>query len=327
MARSPAMTLPLPHYPLAHGVTTLDTEFLRPGLVGSHLLVEGDRAALIDVGVAKTAPRLLATLDALAIPREAVDYVIVTHVHMDHGAAAGSLLQALPNARVVVHPQGARHLVDPSKLLAGSNAVYGEAVVRERFGTMLPCPPARIIEAPDDTVLELAGRPLRFVDTPGHARHHFCVVDETSQGIFTGDTFGLSYRELDSPQGPFIFPTTTPVQFDLAAAHASLDRLLAFQPHCLYLTHFGQVREVERLAITLHRQLDDMVALAKTCPGEGQQRHHHLVKALTNYLLAQIAAHGSPLTGQPLVDLIAMDMELNSQGLAIWLNRANASKG
>ena len=124
---TPATPTPLAQ-PLGHGVFLIDTLYLRPGLAASHLVVDDGRAAFVDTGAAPAAPRLLAALDEIGIAREQVDYLFLTHVHLDHAGGAGQLMQALPNARAVLHPRGAPHLIDPTRLIAGSIQVYGEAL-------------------------------------------------------------------------------------------------------------------------------------------------------------------------------------------------------
>ena len=250
-----------------HGIHTIDTGFVRPRFDAAYLLVERGHAAFIDCGTNHAVPRLLAALDEAELSPAAVDWLILTHVHLDHAGGAGELMARLPNARLLVHQRGARHMIDPAQLWAGASAVYGEAVMEQTYGQLRPIAAERVVEAVDGHVLELAGRPLRCLDTPGHARHHLCVFDARANVCFTGDTFGLSYREFDSARGPFILPTTSPVQFDPPALHASIDRLLALRPTAMYLTHYGRVEDVERLASDLHAQIDAMVALAHSgCP-------------------------------------------------------------
>ena len=221
---------PPPFEELGHGITAIDTGYVRPFFDASHLVVENGRAAFVDVGTGHSVSGLLAALEAKGLPPGAVDYVIVTHVHLDHAGGAGEMMRRLPQARLVVHPRGARHMVDPSRLWAGASAVFGEEFVLRSYGAPVPVEASRIVEAKDGFTLELGGRPLRFLDTPGHARHHFCVWDEASRSMFTGDTFGLSYPELASARGAFILPTTTPVQFEPEALLASIDRLVAHAP-------------------------------------------------------------------------------------------------
>ncbi len=269
-------------------------------------------------------PDALAVLRHKGLSPEQVAYVIPTHVHLDHAGGAGELMRRCPNARLVAHPKGARHLIDPAKLLAGVTAVYGPDAVERDFGEIVPVEAARVVEAPDDFTLDLNGRVLRFLDTPGHARHHFCVWDERSQGIFTGDTFGLSYRELDTDQGAFVFPTTTPVQFEPEALHASLDRLLRLHPRNLYLTHFGRIAAPERAARQMHELIDTFVVMAKAVR-DAPNRHARLIQGQRDILLPRLRAHGCTLSDVEIERLLASDYELNAQGLGIWLDRiANA---
>lgn len=306
----------------APGITVIDTAFQRPGFAASYLLVENGRAAYIDTGHNAAVPTLLTALDETGLRVEDVDYVIVTHVHLDHAGGAGLLFASMPNATFVVHPRGARHMVDPSKLMAGAAAVYGEEEVARTYGTLLPVPADRVLESHDGMTIDLAGRTLEFIDTPGHARHHHCVWDERTRGWFTGDTHGVSYRELIGDSGRFMFPTTTPVQFDPAAAHASLDRLAERDPAWLYLTHFGEVAYQPGCTASLHEQLDEMVAIArKHAEQSGDDRHSAVVEDLTRLYLAGARQAGIPLSDADLIDLLAMDLELNAQGLEVWLDQ------
>jgi glyoxylase-like metal-dependent hydrolase (beta-lactamase superfamily II) len=306
---------------LGDGISAIDTGYVRPFFDASHLVVERDRAAFVDVGTNHSVPALLAALGAKGIPKEAVDYVIVTHVHLDHAGGAGEMMRRLPGARLVVHPKGARHMVDPSKLYAGASAVFGEEATRRSYGVLVPVDPARVLEAPDGLVLELGGRPLEFLDTPGHARHHFCVWDEASRSMFTGDTFGLSYRELASERGAFVLPTTTPVQFEPEALLGSIDRLVAKGPKAMLLTHYSRVVEVERLAADLARRVGELVALGRSADG-APDRASRLRAGVAELQLGWVRDHGTPLPDDRVRELLALDVELNAQGLETWLTRA-----
>ncbi len=303
-----------------HGISAIDAHYRRPGLAAFYLLVEGDRAAFIDTGTTRSVPHALEVLRDKGLAPEQVAYVIPTHVHLDHAGGAGEMMRVFPRATLVAHPRGARHLIDPAKLIAGVTAVYGAEVVVHDFDKIVPVDAARAIEAPDGFTLDLNGRTLRFLDTPGHARHHFCVWDERSRGIFTGDTFGLSYRELDTDRGPFVFPTTTPVQFEPEALHASLDRLRRLRPEHLYLTHFGRITAVESAAAQMHDLIDAFVGMAEALR-VAPDRHAKLIQGQRDLLRPRLHAHGCRL-GEPEIDaLLALDYELNAQGMGIWLDR------
>lgn len=303
-----------------HGISAIDSGFGRPQLAAIHLIAEGDRAALVDTGSNASLPIVLQALKAKGLTPAQVEYVILTHIHLDHAGGAGALMQALPNARLTVHPRGARHMVDPARLVAGTIAVYGEAQARRMYGDILPIPADRIVETPEGATIRLGERALTFLDTPGHARHHVCIRDDRSGHVFAGDMFGLSYRELDVDGRQFAFPTTTPVQFEPAAMHASIDRLLALQPEAIYVTHFGQVRDVPRLGADLHRLIDAHVAAALRYRDAGAGRHERIKADLTAILLDEARRHGWRMALDGLLRLMAADVELNAQGLGAWLD-------
>ena len=157
-------------------------------------------------------------------------------------------MHELPNARLVAHSRGARHMVDPSALLNGARGVYGDEEVARSYGEVPGVPAERVISTADGMTLELAGRPLLFIDTPGHARHHHCIWDAKSRSWFTGDTFGVSYREFDVDGRAWSLPAATPVQFDPDALRTSIERLLSFDPQRVYVTHYGGIPEPPRIA-------------------------------------------------------------------------------
>jgi glyoxylase-like metal-dependent hydrolase (beta-lactamase superfamily II) len=310
-----------PAHQIAPGVFLVDTGYQRPHLAACYVVRGRESAAIVETGSFQTVPRLLAALAQLGIAREAVSHVIVTHVHLDHAGGAGALMRELPKATLVAHPRGARHLIDPAKLWAGTVAVYGEAETLAMYGAPVPVPAARVVEAPDGFTLDLGARTLRFLDAPGHAKHHFVVLDEATRGFFSGDSFGLSYRETDGgPNGPFFFISTTPVQFDPAALHATLDRMLAERPERLYLTHYGLVEgNLATHGAALHRGIDAHVAAARAAPA-GPGRHAAIKAALTAQLLDGLTRHGSPLAPGRALEVFAGDLELNAQGLGFWLD-------
>ena len=303
-----------------HGIHTIDTAFQRDHFDAAYLIVEDGRGAFVDCGTNHSVPHLLAAVQRTGLAPADIDLLIVTHVHLDHAGGAGLLMQQLPNATLVAHPRAAPHLIDPEKLIAGATAVYGEEEMQRSYGAIQPVPESRVrIVADGETVL-FAGRALECIDTPGHARHHHCIWDARSRSWFTGDTFGLSYRELDGPQGAFILPTTTPVQFEPEALKASIARMVARAPEAMYLTHYGRVGDVPRLAQSLYEQIDAMVAIADSCDGRAD-RHRCLTAGLTALYLERAHALQVPLADEDVERILAMDIELNAQGLGVWLDR------
>lgn len=302
------------------GIHTIDTAFQRGQFDAAYLLVEKGRGAFIDCGTSLALPQMVAAVAAAGLQLADIEWLVLTHVHLDHAGGAGVLMQHLPNARLLLHPRGAAHMIDPTRLLAGATAVYGEAEMARSYGRILPVPAERIVVAEDGHTLSLAGRELLCIDTPGHARHHLCVWDARSRSWFTGDTFGLSYRELDSVRGAFILPTSSPVQFEPEPLRASIARLLSYAPVAMYLTHYGRVSDVARLARDLDEQIVAMTEIARHCAERGD-RHRCLVAALTALYLERAQAHGCRLDDAGVAKVLALDIELNAQGLACWLDR------
>ncbi|MDE2449767.1 MAG: MBL fold metallo-hydrolase [Gammaproteobacteria bacterium] len=302
------------------GITAVDTEYVHPGHAAAHIVQHGGRAAFVDVGTNDSVPYLLAGLEALGIAREAVDYLLLTHVHLDHAGGAGRLLQELPNATAVLHPRGAPHMIDPARLIAGSRAVYGEERFRRLYGEIVAIARERVRVTQDGDRISLAGRELEILHTPGHALHHQVFVDRAHACMFTGDTFGISYRELDSPRGAFIIPTTTPTQFDPQQLIASIDRLLSYSPAAMYLMHFSRVTDVPRLGESLKGQIRELTRIAEQSAAAPDRTA--AIRAGMSELWRELAVrHGCRLAPESVLALLEGDLELNTQGLIVWLQR------
>ncbi len=304
-----------------NGIVAFDSGYVRPLLAAIHLVVNEGRVAIVDTGSRDSLPNTLAALKRLDLGPGAVDYVVLTHIHLDHAGGAGYLMKAFPTAELVVHPRGARHMAEPTRLVEGVSAVYGAEYVARTYGEILPVPMERIVSAEEGQDLSLAGRTLRCLDTPGHAKHHICLQDLDTGGIFTGDMFGLSYREMDVAGRAFIFPTTTPTQFDPVAMESSIKRLLDLKPEAMYLTHYGRVGDVQALGEDLLRRLAVHVEIAlRHAAADGAMRHGLLRHDLERYLLAEARSHGVQLPEETLRIIWETDLELNAQGLGIWLD-------
>jgi glyoxylase-like metal-dependent hydrolase (beta-lactamase superfamily II) len=306
------------------GITAVDTDYIRRQFDASHLLVENGCAAFVDVGTNHSVGFLLQALREQDLDAGAVSYVFLTHVHLDHAGGAGKLVRELPNARVVVHPRGAPHIIEPAKLIKGAQGVYGAETFAALYGDILPVPGDRVLVVEDGQEISLAGRGLRCFFTEGHARHHYCLHDPLSASVFTGDSFGLSYRELDTAAGEFIFPTTSPVHFDPLAAHRSVDDIMNCEPRQLFLTHYSRVMDLPRLAGDMHRGIDDFVLIAR------QHAHSRNPTAATGaalfrYLLGRAREHGVQAGEEYLHEILDMDVELNAMGLEYWLRHGGVS--
>lgn len=304
-----------------HGISAIDAQFHRPKRAAIHLIVEKDMAALIDTGTSFSIPGVIESLQQKNIAVENVAYVMLTHIHLDHAGGASECMRYFPNAKLVVHPRGASHMVNPARLVAGAMGVYGEAEFKRVYGDIYPIDANRIIEAPDESRIDLNGRSLLFLDTPGHARHHNCIYDERSQSFFTGDTFGVSYREFDVNGLEFVFPTTTPVQFDPDAAHASLNRIMCYEPHYAYLTHYSRIGNLPHHAVSMHSLIDAHVEIAQRAKANDADRQSIISEALRTLLLQRLSEHGCQLPQAEMTNLLRSDITLNTQGLIHWLDQ------
>jgi glyoxylase-like metal-dependent hydrolase (beta-lactamase superfamily II) len=307
------------------GICAIDSGYVRPNLAALYLITEGEHAAFIDTGTQLSLPRVIQALESKGLSADQVEWVIVTHVHLDHAGGAGTMMTRFPRATLAVHPRGARHMIDPSRLMQGTISVYGEEKTRHLYGEVLPVSPDRLREMPHKAVIRLGQRELLFLDTPGHARHHLCVVDSMTGHIFAGDTFGVSFRELDAGAKQFVFPTTAPSQFDPNAYHRSLDLLSSYHPGAIYVTHFGQVQDIPRLASDLHRLVDAHAAAAENCRNDGEDRLERIKAALFELLFDEAARQSWQLGDDKLRSLMDGEIEMSALGLESWLDSRRAA--
>ncbi|MBK6636517.1 MAG: MBL fold metallo-hydrolase [Rhodocyclaceae bacterium] len=307
-----------PRIDYGNGIHAIDATYVRHQLAAIHLIIDNGRAAFVDCGSNYSLPAAQAALSELGLTPDCVDYVLLTHIHLDHAGGAGAMMQAFPHAKLVVHPRGARHMIEPAKLWAATEEVYGSERAKALYGALIPIAAERVLETTDGMMLTLGARTLSFHDCPGHAKHHVFIHDHAARGLFTGDTFGLSYRECDVDGRAFIFPTTTPSQFDPEAMRDSVARMLACQPEAVYLTHYSRRAPPAALAADLLRRLDGMVAIARQV-GAGDTAIAAIHQHLRTYLLAEARAHGCQQSDVQLLEIWDMDLELDAQGLAIWI--------
>ena len=305
------------------GISALDSGFFRKRLDAIHLIIEDGHAAIVDTGINASVPLVLEALSTKGLRPQDVDYIFLTHIHLDHAGGASQLMRLLPNAKLAVHPRGARHMADPSKLWAATVEVYGEEVAVRNYGDIIPVAKERIIETPHGFTLDLRGRVFTFYDTPGHAKHQVAIHDARTGHFFVGDTCGLAYTEVETDGRRFSFPTSSPSQFDPVALHASLDLIAGLKPDALYLTHYAQIRDVPRILADLHRLIDAHVEMARTVAAtgvKGAERQARLMEGMAQIILSERDRHGWRLTDAETLDVFVIDHELNAQGLGIWLD-------
>ena len=304
------------HESLHAGIHAVDAAHMRDELASLYILQQGDEVAIIDTGTQHSLKNVQATLNHLGIDNNQIKYVIPTHIHLDHAGGAGTLMQLFQQARLIIHPRGARHMIDPSRLIEGSIAVYGETLFRQLYGEIKPIEKDRVDIANDLDRYYLGTRELLFIDTPGHARHHFCIYDEKSRGIFSGDTFGLAYPPLKHHARGLI-PTSSPVQFDPDALLNSIDRLLDYQPKWMYLTHYGAIDKPAERSVGLKQWILEYVNLCKRVEPCDAEREQLLENEMRKTIFTELRGDTS-LDQELLAYLLNTDIKLNCQGLGIW---------
>ncbi|HEX6368449.1 MAG TPA: MBL fold metallo-hydrolase [Longimicrobium sp.] len=240
----------------APGVTRIDHGWGGPGFIASYLVEDGGELALIEAGPASTLDALLAGIRAAGHDPAELSHILLTHIHLDHAAGAGQLARIAPGAAVHVHPLGAPHLADPSRLLASAARLYGD-MMDALWGTMLPVSAGRIRTPGDGEAIRVGGRSLVALETPGHAAHHFAFHDPDSGLVFTGDVGGIRLG-----RARHVRPPTPPPEVDTPAWLASIHRLRALEPRMLLPTHFGGIDDVAWHLDDLQARLVDWTRLA-----------------------------------------------------------------
>ena len=300
------------------GVTTIDSGYLgNDRHTAAYLVREGDRAFFVETNTNRAVPRLLAALQHEGLPPEAVDYVIITHVHLDHAGGAASLMQACPNATLIAHPRAAPHMVDPSRLVASSRKVYGDETFERIYGDIQPISEERVRIMDDGAQLSVGDRELTFIYTRGHANHHFVVHDSGSNGVFTGDAFGIVYPDLQSG-GLLAFPSATPTDFDAEEAKRSLEAVVQTGAERVFLTHYGAHEGLAAIAACLHEQLDVYGKIVdELYASDEEDAALDAVAGARVRALFEDLLRGSPFDNDPDVRaFIEADVALNGQGLA-----------
>ena len=298
------------------GITVIDSEYYSKDFAAIYLLKQKNKVIIIETGTNYSVPHVKEALSQAGLSFSDVSYVIPTHVHLDHAGGAGLLMMQCQNAALVVHPRGARHLIDPSKLVAGAKAVYGENKFKEYYGEIFPIDANRVIQADDNFILDFDGRELRFIDTPGHARHHFCIWDKATKSMFTGDTFGISYRDLDHQDELYILPSTSPVQFDPEALIQSINRIMEFKPERVCLTHFSAIKPTKKATSKLIESIHFVSNLAIKYADKNDSESI-IYKKMMDYFLEGLNEIGFQ-NNDYAKDRLSLDVLINTQGLIYW---------
>lgn len=302
-------------------IEIIDSTLIRKSFAGTYLIEDNGEAALIEMSTSHALPHILERLAKFEIDLEQVKYLFVTHIHLDHAGGAGSLLSRLPNAKLVVHPSGSKHMIDPSKLIQGANMVYGEEVVKKDYGDVLPIDSNRIICCEDGQDFNIGKKKLRTIYTPGHARHHITIYDKKTSGMFTGDSLGLCYPEMEVNGNKFYQPTTTPTAFEYDKMIDSIEKMFTYNPKIIYFTHYGSSNEPMEVKKQILGRLNDYRNMVYSTDTQGNDRVKQLKEKLAQYYIKEAVNHGTNMTKHEILKLFDIDINLNAMGLALWYER------
>ncbi|KUO95754.1 MBL fold metallo-hydrolase [Ferroacidibacillus organovorans] len=285
----------------------------------SAYLYLGQKKALIETGSSLSHQAILDALREASISPNELDYILLTHIHLDHAGGAGHLARLAPQARVVAHPRAKRHLMDPSRLMAGAKSVYGDAL-HELFGDMIAIPEEQLLIRHEGEQIDLGDRVWTFYDTPGHAKHHFSIYDERREAIFSGDALGIRYvTSFTGYDFEFVMPSTSPSDFDPSAVEQTVRKLRALRPKTVFHTHFGPSPAEEAFAGT-EDGVKRLAQLAKTLYYEGASWEEYML-ALTGLYAGILNAAGHASLD---IEKIGIDLELNAKGLLHWAAQQHA---
>jgi glyoxylase-like metal-dependent hydrolase (beta-lactamase superfamily II) len=307
---------------LGHDVFQIDTLMAGYTEITAGYLIRGDAPCLVETGTGPSAPIVRDALAQLGVGAADLATVVVTHIHLDHAGGAGDIAEMYPRAEIVVHERGARHLADPTRLMASARMVYGDAL-DELFGELAPTPAERIRAVAETGTIDLGGgRRLDAHYTPGHARHHVGLIDSASGDLYVGDAAGIYI-----PATGDMRPATPPPDFDLDVALRSLRTFADMRPARLLFSHYGPVDAVTE---SLERAADEInvwVSETRRARGAGLDLDHAaaMVAERTRERYAALAQDADPEVAAK-YDRIS-GAEANVAGILHWLDKLDQPSG
>lgn len=319
---------------VADGIYQIDTRYLdQEGIVSCYLIEDNGQLAFVESNTNHAVPYLLQAVKYLGFAPGDVKYVIVTHVHLDHAGGTGLLMKQVPNAQLLIHARGKKHMINPEKLIEGVKAIYGEEKYKKLYGEILPVEKERVRAiswSPADNPepgahqVTLGNRTLEFIDAPGHAKHHMFVFDHHTRSVFSGDSFGISYPRFTFGEFRLVFPSTSPVQFDPERSLETYQKIMDLHPARVLFTHYGSIESLDKAHARLKEWIHFSAAAAEKRYDEGY-REEELYKMLYRDIQGRFEhvireARGKGLTDEE-KDFLFLDTDLNAQGLVDYIKK------
>jgi glyoxylase-like metal-dependent hydrolase (beta-lactamase superfamily II) len=301
------------------GVVTVDCQYEHPQHAAAYLLAEPDAAAFVDNNTAHAVPLLMQALADAGLAPEQVCYIVITHLHFDHAGGTSALLKQCPKAQVLCHPLAVRHLIDPSRLVASASRVYGEAAFRALYGVIEPIDSDRVRGMDDGETVKVGRRTLTFWHTPGHAKHHVAIHDTWSNGVFTGDIFGIMHASPARTPDPCLLFSSAPTDYNADQARSSIQSICDSGADRVYLTHFGEYRDLDRGRAQLFESIDGLEEVRSEASAsrlEGDALQQLCERGVRRVLARQFERWAVPMTPADW-DWLEADIRINAMGLAL----------
>ena len=295
-----------------------DANYFRKNFAAIHFVNQDNKILIVDTATNHSAKRFLKTLQNMSISPESVEWIVLTHVHLDHAGGAGLLMKMCPNAQLAVHPRGVRHMVNPEKLWASVISVYGEKEAENQYGQLIPVDENRVVAVGEGEVIRFQNRRLQIFDAPGHANHHIVIFDEESKSFFTGDAFGIAYPELTSEDGEFVFISSTPTQFEPVKFDATIKKILEQKPKSCFLTHFSKITNIEKNGYELLKQINEYVTITQQVKNNHENQQERIRVKLFELLYKKAKKVNLNISKHEFGNLLSLDLSLNAQGLEHW---------
>ncbi len=303
-------------------ISIIDTHYYKEGLACVYLMKEGEKGIIIETNTNFAVPKILEEINKQNLKLTDIEWIIITHVHLDHAGGAGLLIQHCPNAKLIAHPNAAKHMINPSRLVSSSIQVYGEENFKKLYGDIIPIPEEKVKIVEDQEELNFGSRKLKFIYTKGHANHHFVIYDSKTNSVFSGDSFGIAYPILQE-KGLFIFPTTTPTDFNAEEARISIEKILNTNCDKVFLTHYGMITDLKNAKMQLYEGLEvseKLLEWSLHSSSDQQEKIQYIKNSLMDYYQQKMKYLGLEFTQQR-KEMLELDAELNAMGVYVAANR------